>query len=205
MIIGISGPSASGKSTVAQAVGDLCGDATIIQQDWYYMSSSECPPDANFCELRWLHADALVRDLTSLVRNGVASVPVVDFGTFERVDTMEVRAAPLIIVEGMTILRIEEIVDLLNWKFYVAIDMATIATRKRERDLTTRKKSPEIIEEQLRWVAEEYVKDAVIRAREDVVVLDGSGTPHSIALSIVEAIRDGVVIDSGRDAGAPSG
>lgn len=185
MIIGISGPSASGKSTVAEAVRSAHGDALIVQQDWYFRSPSECPPDANFCELRWLHTDELVRDVRTLAQGDVAEVPVIDFATFERAGMARVLPRSLIIVEGMTIFRMQELVELFDRKFYVDIDMAVIAERKRERDKAERQKALEIVEGQLKWIAEEYANDSVIRDRADVIVLDGSSTPASMAHSVL--------------------
>lgn len=188
MIIGISGPSASGKSSIAEAVRSSHGDALIVQQDWYFRSPSECPPDANFCDLAWLHMDDLVRDLTSLARGEVAEVPVIDFATFERAGTARVLPQSLVIVEGMTIFRIPELVELFDWKFYVNVEIAVIARRKRQRDLAERQKTLEIVEGQLQWVAEEYANDSPIRNQADVIVLDGSRTPDSLALTIVRKI-----------------
>lgn len=188
MIIGISGPSASGKSSIAEVVRSSHGDALIVQQDWYFRSPSECPPDANFCDSAWLHMDELVRDLTSLARGEVAEVPVIDFATFERAGTARVLPQSLIIVEGMTIFRVPELVELFDWKFYVNVEMAVIARRKRQRDLAERQKTLEIVEGQLQWVAEEYANDSAIRNQADVIVLDGSSTPDSLALTIVRKI-----------------
>lgn len=188
MIIGISGPSASGKSSIAEVVRSSHGDALIVQQDWYFRSPSECPPDANYCDSAWLHMDELVRDLTSLARGEVAEVPVIDFATFERAGTARVLPQSLIIVEGMTIFRVPELVELFDWKFYVNVEMAVIARRKRQRDLAERQKTLEIVEGQLQWVAEEYANDSAIRNQADVIVLDGSSTPDSLALTIVRKI-----------------
>jgi len=170
-MIGITGPSASGKSILAQAVRAAQSDAVIVQQDWYFRSAAECPEDANFCELRWMHVDELVRDVAMLASGVQVHVPVMDFSTFERVGTTLLDPKSLVILEGMTILRIPEVDEHLDARFYVDIDMPTLAVRKLARDIHERRKPMEIVEAQLRWIEAEYLADEVLRQRGDVSVL----------------------------------
>ncbi len=169
--VGITGPSGSGKSTLAEAVCATHGNAVIVQQDWYFRNAADCPPEANFCEPRWLHVNELVRDVARLSNGMPTDVPVMDFATFERRGTKSIAPAPLVILEGMTILRIPELDALLAARFYVDCDLATIAARKRSRDTLVRQKSVEIVNAQLDWIAKEYLADEEIRQREDVTVL----------------------------------
>lgn len=108
-MIGISGPSASGKSLLAEAVRAANPNTVVVQQDWYFRDSTEGPPDANFCELRWLHVDDLVRTVSALSSGQPTKVPVIDFATFRQTGTAQLAPAPVVIIEGMTILRIPEV------------------------------------------------------------------------------------------------
>jgi uridine kinase len=181
VVLGISGPSGSGKSTVANAVRDRVPSSIVLQQDWYFKDTIDCPPDANFCDFRWLDIDQFVMDLRSLIEGVAVAVPAVDFMTFERVGTQILQPTPVILVEGMTIFRINELGRCFDLKYYIESDFETLAERKRVRDRTERQKTADVIEAQLRWIAEEYRRDARLRARTDVVLLK-SGTPvHQVA------------------------
>ena len=76
-VIGLTGPSASGKSTLAEAVRKAHGDSVIVQQDWYFRSPAECPPDANFCDLRWQFVHEFVSHVATLACGEPVEVPVV--------------------------------------------------------------------------------------------------------------------------------
>lgn len=184
--VGLTGPSASGKSTLAEAVKAAHGDAVLVQQDWYFRDSSECPPDANFCDLEWLHVDELMRHVVALTNGEFADVPVMDFATFERCGTLRLEPAPLVIVEGMTILRISSIDACLDARFYLDTDYATIAERKRARDINDRHKPIEVVEAQLKWMAVEYDKDAWLRNRRDVTVLSGAARLEDNVNAIIQ-------------------
>ncbi|MGW5237514.1 uridine kinase family protein [Monashia sp. NPDC004114] len=170
-IVGLTGPSAAGKSTLARQAMTVHGSAVVVQQDWYFRNSSECPIDANFCELRWMHVDDFIRDVTDLAHGTPINAPFIDFSTFERQGTVRIDPAPLVIVEGMTILRVPQVDIQFARRFYLDIEMAQIASRKRTRDIFERSKSREIVESQLRWIAEEYARDETLRSRLDVTVL----------------------------------
>jgi uridine kinase len=188
LAIGISGPSGVGKSTVAQAVASRISGAVVIEQDWYFRQASEYPPDANFCELRWLHLDEFAASVSQLADGKQVDVPVLDYSTFNRIGTRRLGPAPVVVVEGMTIYRIPSVDVLFNLRYYLTETFDIIADRKRLRDSVERNKSAEIIDKQLRWISDEYERDAELRDRADVVVLH----PDSLAdrvLADVSAIQ----------------
>lgn len=143
-MIAISGPSGSGKSTIAQALTFELPGSIVVQQDWYFRDGDKCPPDANFCELRWLHIDLFVRDLHTLAAGRTAQVPIMDFASFRKVGTRPLGPAWLVIVEGMTIFRVPELAAQFSSRYYVDVDFDILADRKRARDHAERGKPPEV-------------------------------------------------------------
>lgn len=186
IVVGVSGPSGSGKSTLVAAVRALLDDAVAIQQDWYFKDPSECPADANFCELRWLHVEDFVRDVRTLASGQSALVPEIDFATFSRVGLRSVGPARVVVIEGMTIFRTAEIDSLCDLRYYIDEDLETIAERKHLRDVVERRKDPEIIEGQLQWITKEYHRDDGLRRRLDINVLRSNCSPLLIVDDIAQ-------------------
>ncbi|MEV7227308.1 AAA family ATPase [Polymorphospora sp. NPDC051019] len=188
MVLGLSGPSGSGKSTLANEIHRRLTDSVILQQDWYFINSADCPPDANFCDPKWLDIDLFVTNLRHLKKGSPAAVPAVDFASFARVGTLTLQPAPLIIVEGMTIFRIAEIADCFDLRYYLDTSFDVLAERKRARDKSERLKPAAVIEAQLQWLADEHRQDAELRARPDVVLRSGETPVGELADEILEAV-----------------
>lgn len=167
VVIGISGPSCSGKSLLARRLVEILRDCTVLEQDWYFRSPAECPPDANFCDLQFLDVPAFTAAALDLAQGRAAVVPVMDFSNFEQLGSVEISAGAFLLIEGMTIFRVPEVRSLCDHRFYLAPRFELLATRKRLRDAVARAKPPSVIEDQLRWIRSEYNKDlSTIAARE---------------------------------------
>lgn len=171
-VIGISGPSCSGKSTVALTLGKALQDSVVIQQDWFFCDPAHCPPDANFCDLAYMRVDELVGACADLCAGRPAQVPVIDFRTFAQTGLRSVDAKRHMIIEGMTIFRVPGIWDLCSHRFYLRPQISDIEARKRRRDSVERSKPPHIIEHQLTWMRTEYEADLITFER-SVTFLDG--------------------------------
>jgi uridine kinase len=159
VVVGLSGPSCSGKTTAAERLRVKLVNAVHLQQDLFFIDPALCSDDANFCDLRYLHVGQLVAAFEALASGQRASVPRVDFTSFQRLGTDEIEPAPWLLVEGMTIFRVPEIARRCDYRFYLAPDLTTLEQRKRMRDRADRRKTPEVIEAQLRWVRAEYEYD----------------------------------------------
>jgi uridine kinase len=171
-VIGITGPSCSGKTTLAEAFRQRDAGTVVLQQDLYFKDPSLYPPDANFCELRWLETDQFVADFMALADGKPAYVPVIDFETFQRVGTQEIRAVRQLVVEGMTIFRLPGIYERCNIRYYMDVDdFAELEERKRRRDTQERRKPKAVIDAQLAWLRSEYDNDHALRSRPDIHVV----------------------------------
>ena len=158
--------------TLANAIREaLVGDVAVLDQDWYYLPRSACPIGANFFEPRWFKTEELIRDVSTLAAGGTALVPRLDEEFFEPLPPVPFAPARVIVLTGMTLLRIPEIDAFLDTRYYVDPGMETIADRKRVRDKEIRKKPDWVIEEEIRWGGEEYEANAHFRARSDVEVI----------------------------------
>lgn len=158
-VIGISGPSGSGKTSLCEALSIHLPNCRIIQQDWYFIDPEFYEPDANFCEHRYLHKDEFVADILTLISGRPVFVPIVDFA-FRRLEhKRQINPGSYLLIDGMTIFRMAEIYNLMDYRFYLAPDISLIRQRKLQRDVEDRHKLVNVVLSQLHWVEEEYRKD----------------------------------------------
>src|SRR5260370_16607540 len=110
MIIGISGGTGSGKTTVANRILETVSadEVVIIQQDLYYRNLKDMPLDyrnaANFDHPDALDNDLLVNHLKKLRAGEAVELPVYDFRTHTRLpDTLPADPRPILISEAILI------------------------------------------------------------------------------------------------------
>lgn len=180
-VIAVTGPSAAGKTTFAAALAALLPAAVHLQQDWFFRDPDTYPPDANFCQPRYLHGDEFTAAFTALAAGTSAVVPQIDFTTFRPCGTRTLGPARYLIVEGMTVLREAAIHARCQVRYYLNTDFATIAVRKRDRDRHERHKTAAVIEAQLAWMRTEHDADQMLRDDPGVTVLTPADIPDVLA------------------------
>ncbi len=142
-IIGITGGSGSGKSTIVRKISEVCSDFVFIAQDNYYRSASFISNE-NITAFNFDHPDAfdtelLHKHLTSLKRGESIEMPQYDFVHHRRKDeTVSVAPRPLVIIEGLMVLYDKEIRDLLDLKLYVDTPDDIRFIRRLKRDINER-------------------------------------------------------------------
>jgi uridine kinase len=110
MIIGISGGTGSGKTTVANRILESvsASEVVFIQQDSYYRNLKDLTLDyrqvANFDHPDALDNDLLVNHVRKLKAGEPIDLPLYDFKTHSRlIETRGVEPKPIVIVEGILI------------------------------------------------------------------------------------------------------
>ena len=126
VVIGVTGGSGSGKTTVSNKIYDqLHGQAIqIINQDTYYNDQSDMTMDerkaVNYDHPLAFDTDFLIKQLTDLRSNKAIEMPVYDYTQYTRSDkTVHVEPTDVIILEGILILDDERLRDLMDIKVYV--------------------------------------------------------------------------------------
>jgi uridine kinase len=151
-IIGIVGASGSGKTTVAQELAELAGNASLMSQDNYYIS---LPDDVdaknwNFDDPSVIDLEYLARDLTALKRGETVQGPRYIFSTHKRApDTVTLKPAPLIIVEGLFLFTTEHLRDVFDLKVFIDLPLETCLERRVARDTVERGRTEQEIRR--RW------------------------------------------------------
>jgi len=155
LVIGVAGGTASGKTTVVEAILERVGRARIahIQHDSYYKDLSHLLIEErrmyNFDHPDALDTKLLVEHLTELRRSQSVAVPTYDFATYVRLpETRTVHPCLVVIVEGILILAEPQLRDLIDLKLYVDTDADLRLIRRLKRDISERGRTVESVIEQ---------------------------------------------------------
>jgi len=140
-IIGLSGGSGSGKSCILRDVrerfseNDLC----IIQQDNYYIPRDRQLTDENgiknFDLPEGIDSNALYQDLLKLRKgDSVTRAEYVFNNELKESKTISIKAAPILLLEGLFIYHYQPVFDLIDLKLFVIAPDNTKLIRRIKRD-----------------------------------------------------------------------
>lgn len=152
ILIGITGGTGSGKSTVSKEIfKSIHGkDITIIEQDSYYKDQSDLTFEERI-KTNYDHPFAfdnklLIEQLKTLMENKSIEKPIYDFENHTRKkETITVESKDIIILEGILILSEEEIRELLDIKIFVDTDSDVRVIRRILRDIRDRGRTLESV------------------------------------------------------------
>ncbi|WBW99617.1 uridine kinase [Oceanirhabdus sp. W0125-5] len=154
VIIGITGGSGSGKSTVTKEICNKFNEnLSILEMDSYYKDQSHLTPEERV-KTNYDHPDAfdtelLVSHIKSLMNGEEIEKPIYDFTIHNRVaETIKVEPKSIIIVEGILVLDDELLREQLDIKLYVDTDPDVRFIRRLVRDIEERGRSMESVIEQ---------------------------------------------------------
>ena len=149
-IIGITGGSGSGKSTIVRKISEVCSDFVFIPQDNYYKSASYISNE-NITAFNFDHPDAFDMDLihshlTDLKAFKPIEMPLYDFVNHRRrEESVHVEPQPLVIIEGLMVLHDPSIRSLLDLKLYVDTPDDIRFIRRLNRDISERGRTLESV------------------------------------------------------------
>ncbi|MEP6636941.1 MAG: uridine kinase [Acidobacteriota bacterium] len=191
MIIGISGGTGSGKTTVANRILESVSaqEVVFIQQDSYYRNVEDLPLDyrqvANFDHPDALDNDLLVSHIRKLRAGEPIELPLYDFRTNSRLDeTRRVEPKPIVIVEGILIFTDPRLLEQLDIKVFVDTPDDIRFIRRLRRDVAERGRTVEsVIEQYLATVRPMHIQFVEPSKRvADVIIPEGGHNLVSIDL-----------------------
>ena len=197
IIIGVAGGTASGKTTVADAIlGRVGGDRiAYIQHDSYYRDLSHLPLEERR-KLNFDHPDALetkllVRHLQQLQAGQPIEVPTYDFATYQRRDeTRRVEPRRVILVEGILIFVDRELREMMDVKLYVDTDSDLRFIRRLQRDIKERDRTLEtVINQYLNTVRPMHLEFVEPSKRYADVIIPAGGFNEAAIQMIVARIQ----------------
>jgi uridine kinase len=182
VLIGVAGGSGSGKTTVAERLAGLVGDASLVhlRLDAYYRDNPHLPLEER-ADVDYDHPDAfdwelLIEHLDALVAGNAVEVPVYDFATHaRRAGRTPLPPARAVVVEGILVLHHPELRARFDLRVFVDTDADVRFIRRLERDVTERGRSlRSVIDQYLATVRpghELYIEPT--RRHADVIIPDG--------------------------------
>ena len=156
LIIGIAGGSGSGKTTVVRAIANqLKENVVVIPQDSYYKDLSHATEEEkrthNFDHPDSVDFDLMHEQLKELREGKTVEQPIYSYLTCGRSkdETLTVKPADIIIVEGILIFTDAKLRELMDIKIFVDADDDDRVMRVISRDIAERGKTVD-------WVIERY-------------------------------------------------
>jgi uridine kinase len=152
MIIGISGGTGSGKTTVAQKIINSVGGGNVVflQHDSYYRNLGDMPMElrhkVNFDHPDALDTDLMMNHIEALRAGESIEQPTYDYATHSRrSETVHVNPRPVIIVEGILVFVNPEMRALMDLKIFVDTDADIRFIRRLDRDVHERGRTVESV------------------------------------------------------------
>ncbi|GAB4381102.1 MAG: uridine kinase [Calditrichia bacterium] len=194
ILIGISGASGSGKTLVAKTLYEQLGSdkVVILQEDSYYKDLSHLPFEER-AQFNFDHPDAfdhdlLLEHLKLLLQGHTIEHPIYDFTTHtRRKETRKVGPHEIIILEGILLLSVPEIRDLMDIKIYIDTQADICFIRRLQRDIKERGRSVEsVIDQYLKTVRPMYLQFVEPSKRYADIIIPHGGK-NVIAIDIIKS------------------
>ncbi|SEQ93120.1 uridine kinase [Granulicatella balaenopterae] len=145
IVIGVTGGSGSGKTSVSRKILEHFPELSIVKidQDYYYKDQSDLPFEerlkTNYDHPFAFDSDLLVEHLKKLINFESIEEPVYDYERHTRSDkTIHQEPKDVILIEGILILEDERLRDLMDIKVYVDTDDDLRILRRIKRDMEER-------------------------------------------------------------------
>ncbi|QEK12117.1 uridine kinase [Crassaminicella thermophila] len=193
ILIGITGGTGSGKSTVAKAIFDCLPEKniTIIEQDSYYKDQSHLPMEkrvkTNYDHPLAFDIELLLQQLKDLLENKAIQKPIYNFSMHTREkETILVEPKDIIILEGIMILEDERLRDLMDIKIFVDTDADVRIIRRITRDIRERGRTLEsVIEQYLNTVRPAHLQFIEPNKRyADIIIPEGGYNKVAIDIMV---------------------
>ncbi len=148
IVIGITGGSGSGKTTVVKKILDFFpgNEVAVISQDAYYRDNSHLTLEErrkiNFDHPNSIEFELLVKHVEALKKGQAVEEPTYDYVSSTRQQkTTRIEPRHIVIVEGILLFTDAQIRNLCNIKVYVDADSDDRLIRIIERDMLERGRS----------------------------------------------------------------
>lgn len=193
LIIGITGGSGSGKTTVVNKIKRSFSSeqVTIVSQDSYYKDNTNVPleerQNINFDHPDSIEFDLLVEHM-KLLRQGLPiDEPVYDYITSTRQpETIRVVPNPVVIVEGILLFTDKRVRELCDIKVFVDAEPDDRLIRIIERDMRERGRTAQQVIERYGIVKEMHILFIEPTKRYADIIIPQGGE-NQVAITVLEA------------------
>ena len=189
--IGIAGGTGSGKTTITRRLVKRFGDSvSVVYHDNYYKRHDDLTYEER-TKLNYDHPDAFDTDLMlehldALRRGESVRCPVYDYTVHNRSnETVLIKPAPVILVEGILIFTEKEICDKLDVKIFVDTDADVRILRRIVRDVNDRGRSLNSVVKQYLTTVKPMHEAFVEPSKKNADVIVPEGGHNTVALDMI--------------------
>jgi uridine kinase len=195
VVIGVTGGSGSGKTSVTKAIYESFQGHSILllEQDYYYKDQSHLPFEerlkTNYDHPLAFDNDLLIDHVEQLLRYETVFKPVYDYSLHTRSsEVIEVQPKDVIILEGILVLEDERLRNLMDIKLYVDTDADLRIIRRLMRDLKERGRSIDSVIDQyvnvVRPMHNQFIEPTKRYA--DIIIPEGGHNHVAIDLMVTK-------------------
>ena len=190
-IIGVTGASASGKTTICQKISSALNDerCVLVSLDWFYYG---LPPNTDAASYNFDHPDAfdfkaLRCTLEEMTKRKPVKVPRYDFALHKRISTnaAELGPADVIIVEGIMTLHDEHVRKMLDMKVYVEEDADICLSRRVKRDIASRGRTVDSVLTQYEMFVKPSFEAYILPTRKYADLIVPRGGENTVAIDVM--------------------
>ncbi|MCO7134341.1 uridine kinase [Ligilactobacillus salivarius] len=198
VIIGVTGGSGSGKTTVSRAIFEqLHGHSLLmLQEDSYYNDQSDMPFEerikTNYDHPNAFDTELLVKQLKDLLDWKTIEKPIYDYTEHTRsLEVEKVEPKEVIILEGILVLNDPALRDLMDIKIFVDTDDDIRIIRRIQRDIEERGRSLQSVIDQYKSTVKPMYHQFIEPTKRyaDIIVPEGGENQVAIDL-LVTKVRD---------------
>ncbi|KHD44440.1 uridine kinase [Streptococcus hongkongensis] len=192
IIIGVTGGSGGGKTSVSRAILGSFPNARIamIQHDSYYRDqahlSFEERVKTNYDHPLAFETDFMIEQLKELLKGRPVDIPIYDYTQHTRSDKI-FRQEPqdVIIVEGILVLEDERLRNLMDIKLFVDTDDDIRIIRRIKRDMVERGRSLDSIIEQYTTVVKPMYHQFIEPSKRYADIIVPEGVSNTVAIDLI--------------------
>ncbi|KAJ1173059.1 hypothetical protein NDU88_004901 [Pleurodeles waltl] len=206
-LIGVSGGTASGKSSVCSKIVQLLGQnevdhrqkqVVMLSQDSFYkVLTAEQKAKALKGQFNFDHPDAfdnelIVKTLREIMEEKTVQIPVYDFVAHSRKEeSITVYPADVVLFEGILAFYVQDIRDMFQMKLFVDTDADTRLSRRVLRDINERGRDLEQILNQYITFVKPAFEEFCLPTKKYADVIIPRGADNVVAINlIVQHIQD---------------
>lgn len=192
IIIGISGPSGSGKSLISTSLLRKLGSeqVAIIQEDAYYRNIEDMPPAVRDC-LNFDHPDSIDHDLLAehlikLQNQESVPVPRYDYASYARLADVDfVGPHRIIVLEGILIFADARLRELMDIKIYIETPLDICLMRRLRRDIEERGRTVDSVLQQYEATVRPMFLQFIMPSKHFADLIVPRGGKNQIAVDLI--------------------
>ncbi len=191
-IIGVAGGTASGKTTLVRQLQEAFVEEEVVTlcHDFYYKAHNELALEEraklNYDHPNAFDTDMMIEHIKALKEGKTIERPVYSFSEHNRLEqTIQVKPAKVIILDGILILENKELRELMDMKIYVDADADARLARRLRRDVQERGRDMNSVLTQYFSTVKPMHRDFVEPSKRYANIIIPEGGFNSVALSLL--------------------